>query len=210
MRRDQDACGAARAELAGGFNEYSQSRESANGRLHGRRIEPLLGRIDAHPLDQLVRERAEQRLVQTQFQDSAAVVPQSPLAQVRVRLVANVQGVVPGDIQSYRFDSLPVGQVVKLLQDHGAKRHVKVLAGAAEIPAERRREVLHRQVLKQRVAEHARPTLLKQFPPLRPKILPRIEQIPAPMVAYSSHRLDLAALTDPCKISGYFLPPRQF
>jgi hypothetical protein len=60
---------------------------------------------------------------------------------------------------------------------------MKILARTAEIVPEAGRQFLDRQMLQQVIAKNACPTMLQQPTPLRPKILPRIEQILASMVA---------------------------
>ena len=64
---------------------------------------------------------------------SATVIPQRPLAEVGVGVGADVEGVLPGEVEGDRLDGLGVGGVAELLEDEGADDGVEVLGGA--VPA---------------------------------------------------------------------------
>ena len=169
-------------ELAHRFDQNAQPSEAPNGRADSGRIEPLLGRIDTDRRDQLIGERSEKNFVQLQFENRAAVIPQSPLANIRIGFMANIEGIVPSDVQRDRLARLLIGQVVQLLQNQRPQCHMQILAGATNTIAKVREQIAHWQVFEQILAKHTGPTSLQQTATLRPQIFPWIKQIPAQMV----------------------------
>ncbi len=71
--------------------------------------------------------------IQPQHQDLAAVVPEGTLTEIGVRFAADVERIVPGDVQSNGLGRLLVGQVMQLLQNQSAQRHMKIFARPTEI-----------------------------------------------------------------------------
>lgn len=104
-------------ELAGGFDQNAQSCETTNGRFERRRTQSLPDRVDSDLLDQLIRQPAKQHLVQPQLQDSIAIVPQHPPTLIGIRLVPDVQGVVPGNVQRHGIGRLLISQIMQLLKN---------------------------------------------------------------------------------------------
>jgi hypothetical protein len=92
-----------------------------------------------------------------------AVVAQGAFAEVGIVVAADVQGVLPAQVQGHGFDGLGIGQVVQLLEDEGTDGRIKVLAGPAEGASEVRCELGDGQMLQQIRTEDAGPGTLKEL-----------------------------------------------
>jgi hypothetical protein len=88
--------------------------------------------INAHSGDELSVGRTEEDLIKLLFDQQGAIVAQVALAAVGVVVAADVQFILPAQVQGHDFDGLAIGQVVQLLEDEGADGRVEIFAGAAE------------------------------------------------------------------------------
>jgi hypothetical protein len=131
-------------EFADRLDEDAQPGQAPHRRADGGGVEPLLARVDTDGLDQPVGEGAKKDLVQALLDEERPVIPQRPLAEVGIGVGADVEGLVPGDVEGDSLDGFGVGGVVELLEDQGFDDSVEVLGGASQRAKEVGRQVAER------------------------------------------------------------------
>ena len=178
--------------MADRLDDDAQAGQAAHRRADRRRVEPLLARVDADGLDEPVGERAEEDLVQPALDQEPAVVPQGPLAEVGVGLGADVEGVLPGEVEGDGLDGGGVGGVVELLEDQGADDGVEVLGGASQLAGEAGGQLADREVVEEMLAEDGGPGAVEEPASFLAEVLPGVEEVAGLVVADGEHATSIA------------------
>ena len=111
-------------ELGDRLDDDPQAGQRPHRRAQRRRIDPLLARVHPESLDQSIGQAAEQHFVQTVLDHDSSIVAHGALADVSIARIANIQRVMPSDVERQGLDRAGIGQIMKLLED---KPYIRIL-----------------------------------------------------------------------------------
>lgn len=174
------------------LDDDAQAGQAAHRRSDGRRVKPLLAGVDADGRDQPVGERAEEDLVEAALDEQRPVIPRRPLAEAGVGVGADVEGVLPGDIEGDRLDGLGVGGVVERLEDQGPDDGVEVLGRASQLAGEVGRQLADREVGQEMLAKDGGPGAVEDPAAFLAEVSPGVEEVAGLVVADGEHATSIA------------------